>query len=132
MFFAPEALAGILLSGSDQIALVVLFLPRCGAMMFCVDCLFVIRSAVQGLGRPMLPMVSGILEMILRIAVISLFIGRIGFAATAYAEIGAWIGALIVNAYALYIGLAPRLRQSALYANKKEVLRGVSVLHFTR
>ena len=112
MFFAPAALAGFLLTGSDQIALVVRFLPRCGAMMLCVDCLFVIRSSVQGLGKPMLPMLSGILEMILRIAVISLFIGRIGFPATAYAEIAAWIGALAVNAYALYINLAPRLRRN--------------------
>ncbi|MCR5676052.1 MAG: MATE family efflux transporter [Lachnospiraceae bacterium] len=113
MFFAPGALAGFLLNGADQVSLVVLFLPRCGVMMICVDCLFVIRSAVQGMGKPMLPMLSGILEMILRIGVISFFIGRIGFTATAYAEIGAWIGALLVNAYALYIGLVPRLRQNA-------------------
>ncbi|MCR4763118.1 MAG: MATE family efflux transporter [Lachnospiraceae bacterium] len=118
MVFAPSALAGLLLTGTKQIELVKLFLPRCGLMLFCVDSLFVVRSAVQGMGKPMLPMLSGILEMFLRIGVISFFIGRIGFTATAYAEISAWIGALAVNAYALHIGLAPCLRQSAPHSNK--------------
>ncbi|MCR5399645.1 MAG: MATE family efflux transporter [Lachnospiraceae bacterium] len=100
MIFIPRQLAGVLLSGSDQIALVCEFLPRCGVMLIFVDVLFVVRSAVQGMGKPLLPMISGILEMILRIAVISSLIGRIGFRATAYAEISAWIGALFINALA--------------------------------
>lgn len=107
MVFIPEKLGRILLSGSDQIALVCEFLPRCGVMIIFVDILFVVRSGVQGMGKPMLPMISGILEMILRIAVISYFIGRIGFRATAYAEISAWIGALLVNAYAFYAVIVP-------------------------
>lgn len=107
MVFIPEKLGRILLSGSDQIALVCEFLPRCGVMIIFVDILFVVRSGVQGMGKPMLPMISGILEMILRIAVISYFIGRIGFRATAYAEISAWIGALLVNAYAFYAAIVP-------------------------
>lgn len=111
MIFMPGQLAGLLLSGSDQIALVCEFLPRCGIMIIFVDTLFVVRSGVQGMGKPMLPMVSGILEMILRITVISYLIGKIGFRATAYAEISAWIGALSVNAYAFYAALAPKMRE---------------------
>ncbi len=102
MVFFPKQLGSLLLSGNDQIALVCEFLPRCGIMLIFVDVLFVVRSSVQGMGKPMLPMVSGILEMVLRITVISLLIGRIGFKATAYAEISAWIGALAVNAYAFF------------------------------
>ncbi|MCR5356420.1 MAG: MATE family efflux transporter [Lachnospiraceae bacterium] len=113
MVFLPKQLGGLLLSGSDQIALVCDFLPRCGIMLIFVDLLFVVRSGVQGMGKPMLPMVSGILEMILRIAVISYFIGRIGFKATAYAEISAWIGALSINAYAFYAALAPKLKKDS-------------------
>lgn len=107
MVFIPEQLAGILLSGRDQIALVCEFLPRCGIMLIFVDMLFVVRSGVQGMGKPMLPMVSGIFEMIIRIVVISYFIGRIGFRATAYAEISAWVGALLINAYAFFAALSP-------------------------
>ncbi len=109
MYFAPEFLAGLLLTGEDRIALACEFLPRCGRMMIFVDILFIVRSCVQGMGKPMLPMISGIMEMILRIAVISLFIGSVGFKATAYAEISAWIGALAINTYALYYTLGPLL-----------------------
>ena len=57
----------------------------------------------------MLPKLSGILEMILRIAVISTLMSRIGFRATAYAEISAWVGAFLVNAYAFHRSLTPLL-----------------------
>jgi Na+-driven multidrug efflux pump len=113
MLFFPEMLASILLSGEEQIALVCEFLPRCGLMLIMVDVLFVIRSGVQGMGKPMLPMVSGILEMVIRIVVISTLIGRIGFRAAAYAEICAWAGALLVNAYAFYSALDPLLYPSS-------------------
>ncbi len=119
MIFIPAKLAAILLSGTEQIRLVCEFLPRCGLMMIFVDTLFVVRSAVQGMGKPMLPMVSGILEMFLRIFTISFFIGRIGFPATAYAEISAWIGALIVNAFAFYISLVPLLYKRPAIRSKR-------------
>ncbi len=114
MVFFPEFLARILLHGSAQIRLACMFLPRCGIMMIFVDVLFVVRNCVQGMGKPMLPMVSGILEMILRIFVISFLMSRLGFKATAYAEISAWVGALAVNGYALYKYLTP------LVADEKE------------
>lgn len=122
MIFIPQTLAGILLTGSEQIKLVCIFLPRCGAMLILVDALFVIRSCVQGMGKPMLPMISGILEMVLRILVISIFIGGLGFKAAAYAEIFAWGGALAVNVYAFFITLIPLLRkdkESTCCENKK-------------
>lgn len=120
MVFAPEMLAGFLLNGADQIALASGFLPRCGVMMICVDSLFVVRCAVQGMGRPMLPMLSGILEMILRIAAISLLIGRIGFPATAYAEISAWVGALSVNVYAYHIAMKQACQSELAYHRQNE------------
>ncbi len=125
MVFFPRFLAQILLSGTEQIALVCEFLPRCGMMLFLVDTLFVVRSGVQGMGKPMLPMVSGIVEMILRIFVISFFIGRIGFTATAYAEISAWIGALLINGYAFVKALKPLLGGESLFQlpNKKKRLQ---------
>ncbi|MCR4901341.1 MAG: MATE family efflux transporter [Butyrivibrio sp.] len=113
MIFFPGWLGSILLSGKDQIDLVCLFLPRCGIAIIVVDALFVVRNGVQGMGKPMLPMISGILEMFLRIFTISFFIGKIGFTATAYAEISAWIGAFLINAYAFYITLNPLLYRKA-------------------
>lgn len=125
MVFIPEVLARILLSGPEQIALVCDFLPRCGILLIAVDVLFVVRSSVQGMGKPMLPMVSGILEMVLRIFIISFFIGRLGFRASAYAEIAAWVGALALNAYAFYITIMPLLQKSKkcdnYYGSKKRL-----------
>lgn len=100
MVMLPEWLASLLLSGEEQISYASEFLLICGMMLFAVDMLFVFRNAVQGMGFPLVPMISGIVEMVLRIGVISLFIGQIGFRATAYAEVCAWVGALILNAAA--------------------------------
>ncbi len=97
MYFFPEMLARILIEGDAPIKLVTEFLPICGITIIAVDCLFVIRSAVQGMGRPLIPMLSGILEMALRIGVITLLTGSLGFTAAALAEISAWVGALLLN-----------------------------------
>ena len=101
MVLFPRLLASLMLNGSEQIELAAGFLVKCGFMIFTVDFLFVFRSGCQGMGKPMLPMVSGVVEMAFRILVIALFIGKIGFDATVYAEIAAWVGALTLNAGAL-------------------------------
>ena len=98
MVLFPRLLASLMLNGSEQIELAAGFLVKCGFMIFTVDFLFVFRSGCQGMGKPMLPMVSGVVEMAFRILVIALFIGKIGFDATVYAEIAAWVGALTLNA----------------------------------
>ncbi|SDI83475.1 putative efflux protein, MATE family [Pseudobutyrivibrio sp. 49] len=110
MILFPANLARVLLSGKEQIDLVCIFLPTCGIMLIFLNFLFIVRAAVQGMGKPMLPMVSGIMEMVLRTAVISLLMSRIGFRATAYAEISAWIGALVINAYAMFKYLLPSIK----------------------
>ncbi|MBP3271723.1 MAG: MATE family efflux transporter [Ruminococcus sp.] len=103
MVFLPKQLAGILLNGKEQIALVAQFLPMCGIMIIAVDMLFVIRNGVQGMGFPFIPMLSGIAEMILRIGAIILLTGSMGFRATAVAEIFAWTGALAINTAAFIV-----------------------------
>lgn len=119
MTFFPRELASLLLSGEEQISYAVEFLPVCGVMLFSVDILFVFRNAVQGMGFPLVPMISGIAEMVLRIGTISLFIGQIGFRATAFAEVCAWVGALILNSVAykvIYTREAGRVHKTAPYA----------------
>ena len=110
MVFASHQLADLLLDGEIPIMLAESYLPIAGMMLISVDFLFVYRSAAQGMGFPVIPMISGIAEMTLRIVVIITFINRFGFAATALAEAAAWTGALLVNMVAYYIHL-PRDRQ---------------------
>ena len=106
MVFAPRFLADILLDGSTPIRLASQFLPICGVSIIAVDCLFVFRTGVQAMGEPMIPMWSGVAEMVLRIGAISLFMKDVGFKATAYAEVAAWVGALLMNmiAFAVILG----------------------------
>ena len=120
--FFPEKLAGILLTGNEQIRLACEFMPRCGIMMIFVNVLFVVRSGVQGMGKPMLPMLSGILEMVLRIVVISTLMSRLGFRATSYAEISAWVGAFLVNAFAFHAALSPLLAGEKKNASQNSLL----------
>lgn len=110
MVFFPEVLARLLVSGEVPVRLVCEYLPICGASIIAVDCLFVVRSAVQGMGHPVPPMWSGVLEMVIRIAIISLFMGTIGFRAAALAEVGAWVGALLINVVAFLKILLPKLK----------------------
>lgn len=105
MMFVPEWLARIILTDNESVRYAVQFLPICGAMIWSVDFLFVFRSTLQGIGKPLVPMISGITEMVLRIFIIVVFSGTIGFTATAYAEVGAWFGAMLLNMIALHVHL---------------------------
>ena len=109
MVFIPRQLASILISGEESIKLVCEYLPICGIAIIVVDVLFVVRCGVQGMGHPVPPMWSGVLEMVLRITVIYALMSRLGFMSVAYAEISAWVGALIVNAVAFCKVLLPKL-----------------------
>lgn len=102
-YFLPEFLAKFMVSGNKAISLVCEFLPPCGVMMMFINLLFVYRSAVQGLGKPLFPMLSGIMEMIMRILVIYFGLDYFGFVTTAYADIAAWIGALAMNIIPYYV-----------------------------
>ena len=105
MVFIPRQLALIMLNGNEAVSLAAQYLIPSGIMIFAVDYLFIFRSTVQGMGRPIIPMISGIAEMIIRVVVVFTLIENVGFMATAYAQIAAWVGALIMNfsAYVFYI-----------------------------
>lgn len=119
MVFFPEALARIMVNGAEPVAIAKTYLPVCGIFLFAVDYLFVFRNGCQGLGKPFVPMISGILEMTLRIAVIALFISSSGFRATAYAEASAWIGALILNMTAFEHTIRKNLNKPVVH--RKEI-----------
>ena len=117
MFFFPETLIRFFIDGEESVRLACEFMPVCGISIIAVDFLFVVRNGVQGMGDPVLPMWSGVLEMVLRIVAISLLIGTIGFKAAAIAEICAWTGALLLNIYALQrkLKLSVKHRHSVIY-----------------
>lgn len=98
MVFYAKPLAGLMLNEERTISLAVEYLRICGAELLLVNLLFVYRNSVQGMGHPLIPMLSGVVEMMLRIPAITILLPRIGFRGTAYAEGIAWVGALALNA----------------------------------
>ena len=64
--------------------------------------LFIYRSTLQGLGDTVIPMVSGSVELALRVGTALLLPALVGYWGVYLAEIAAWIGAgifLIVGCY---------------------------------
>ena len=68
--------------------------------------LFIYRSTLQGLGDTVIPMISGFVELALRIGSALMLPKLIGYWGVHLAEIAAWIGAGIF----LIIGFYRRLR----------------------
>ncbi len=99
----PEELAKLMLTGDEAILYTSEFLRIIAFTMVLLNFLFVFRSCMQGLGKPLAPMLSGFVEMFLRILVIYAGLTSFGFKATAYAEVIAWLGALVLNAAAYFI-----------------------------
>jgi len=126
MVFFSHQLATLMLDGEEAIQLAEMYLPLTGAGLIFVDVLFVFRSAVQGMGFPVLPMFSGLLEMVLRIVTIAVFMGSIGFRATAYAELAAWSGAMLMNMIVYYRIIAAKTSLTGVAAKRGRVaLNGI-------
>lgn len=70
--------------------------------------LYVYRSALQGMGNTVIPMLSGILEFIMRTGMVLWLTKRIGSNGIFWAEISAWIGAAILLGISYYIIMAEK------------------------
>ena len=64
--------------------------------------LYMYRSALQGMGDTVIPMVSGIVELCMRIGVALLLTGIIGSYGIFLGEVSAWGGAAILLGYFYY------------------------------
>lgn len=115
MYIFASPLADIFLDSAEGVALASTYLRICAIGIISVDFMFVCRSAVQAMEYPLVPMISGIAEMALRIGVIIFFSTTVGFAATAYAELAAWTGALLLNLLAFITYLSRERKQQLLH-----------------
>ena len=78
-----------------------LWLPASAFLYF----LYVYRSALQGLGNTMIPMLSGVVEFFVRVGVALLLPKLVGQNGIFYAEIAAWTGATVLLVVSYYINL---------------------------
>ncbi len=70
--------------------------------------LYVYRSALQGMGNTVLPMLSCILEFVLRTGMVLGLTGFVGSDGIFWAEISAWMGAAVLLGISYYIIMAKR------------------------
>lgn len=72
--------------------------------------LYVYRSALQGMGNTVIPMISGILEFLLRTGMVLGLTALVGSDGIFWAEISAWIGAAVLLGISYYVTMAKKLK----------------------
>lgn len=92
-------------SGTNALDIAVEFLTIMACCLPILYVLYVYRSALQGMGNTIMPMVSGIAEFVMRTGAALILPGLIGYSGLFWAEVLAWIGAdliLIPSYYGMY------------------------------
>ncbi len=98
----PSFISGWMLSDPQIIGYCAGFMPVMGYGMFPLGWLFIYRYSVQGIGNTFLPMLSGFVEVAMRL-LFGFTLGRASFRGIAYAEIAAWIGAYVMLMITYYV-----------------------------
>ncbi len=88
--------------GEDAVvAMAADFLRVNGSMYAVLGVLFVLRGALQGLGRTLVPTVTGVVELVMRVGAALVLGAAFGYAGVVWGNPLAWVGAvlLLVPAY---------------------------------
>ncbi len=101
MLIAGRFILSLFISGEPEQAKIALdvafgYLVVLSVCLWILYLLYVFRSAIQGLGNTLLPMLSGVAELVVRVVVVftlPLFMGKEGIY---LAEIGAWLSAVLL------------------------------------
>lgn len=98
MLLFGHHIVGSFLSGAEDqveeaLRIAVEFLNLMAALLPILYLLYIYRSTLQGMGNTLMPMVSGFVELAMRVAAALLLPGLIGYPGLFWAEILAWIGA---------------------------------------
>ena len=95
-FFFPDTLVGLMLSDKNTIHLCRQLLPYGGALLWVLGFLFVYRYSCLAMGRTFMPMISGFLELALRVGFCLLLANRYGYPGITFSELSAWVGAAVL------------------------------------
>ncbi|MBQ7063798.1 MAG: MATE family efflux transporter [Firmicutes bacterium] len=101
---SPDEVRTVFAYAQKYLMIMCLFLP-------VLYMLYVYRSALQGMGNTIIPMLSGVLELIMRVGSALLLPGIIGETGLFVAEVAAWSGAAIFLSISYYVEIG-RLRRS--------------------
>lgn len=119
MFIFGRAITSSFISGNAQevaeatrIACEYLYL-----MSICLPVLYLLhiyRSALQGMGNTVMPMVSGLAEFVMRTGAALLLPGLIGYTGVFWAEVLAWMGADFILLPSYFVGFAKLKKRHAV------------------
>jgi len=101
VFLLGRAMVGLFISGTpEEVAfstdVAVYYLRVMAAFLAVLYMLHVYRSALMGLGDTLTPMLSGIMEFLMRISVALILPALMGSDGIYYAEVAAWMGAAVI------------------------------------
>lgn len=116
LVFLGRELTALFVSGAEQaiIDAAYPYLVIGGLMEWSLGLLFIYRFSLQSLGNTLVPLLSGALELGLRIGVV-LFLSQalhMGFLAICIADVSAWAGAALMLAIAYYSRMRRLVRAS--------------------
>lgn len=108
MLIFGKAIIGLFLSGTPEEievagAVAYRYLVFMSLALPSLYLLYVYRSALQGMGNTLIPLLSGILEFLMRTGAVLLLTGVVGSDGIFWAEISAWIGAAVLLALSYYV-----------------------------
>lgn len=105
-------------AAEDVVELAALMLMINGISYSALGILFVLRGALQGLGDAIVPTVTGVVELVMRVVAALVFGAVYGFVGVAWSNPLAWIGAAVILIPA-YIRVHRSLRHAPI--NPREV-----------
>ena len=108
MLLAGRAILGCFISGTPEefeqtLQIAYFYLVIMSLFLPVLYILHVARSAIQGMGNTVLPMISGVAEFVMRAAtaiLLPLWVGEIGIF---FAEIMAWAGATVILVISYFV-----------------------------
>ncbi len=89
-------------------------------MSVCLPMLHIYRSALMGLGDTVVPMFSGVAEMVVRIGVALLLPLALGQEGIYYAEVGAWTAAAVILVTAYYLRMNALSKRKGFALDEKQ------------
>jgi len=124
MLLFGHHIVGSFLSGepgevAEALKVAVEFLHIMAACLPILYLLYIYRAAQQGMGNTLMPMLSGFVELFMRIGAAILLPGIIGYSGLFWAEVLAWIGADLLLMPSYYTLLGKVQRQCALDVDLK-------------
>lgn len=108
MLVFGKNILGLFISGTPEETATALdiayrYLTVMSSLLFILYVLHIIRSAIQGLGDTVLPMVSGIAEFVVRTGAAFTLPGMFGEEGIFFAESAAWLGADIILVISYFV-----------------------------